>query len=383
VDGALGRGGPPDALEADALPGAGGGVLIGPDAIARLRDGLPIPAHPLALTADGSLDELRQAALTRYYAEAGAGGIAVGVHSTQFAIRAAGLLEPVLRLASQAADDSGRELVKIAGASGATAQAVAEAELAATLGYHAVMPNIDGLTAWTDEQLLERSAAIARVLPIVGFYLQPAAGGRRLGPGYWRRLAELPGLVAIKIAPFDRYATLDVVRAVCASERRDEIALYTGNDDSIVVDLLTTYRVRVGDTEVAKPIVGCLLGQFAVWTKRSVELFERARRARAANRIDGGLLTLAARLTDANGALFDAANGFAGCIPGINEVLRRQGLIASGRCLDPGERLSPGQGAEIDRVLREHRELADDDFVRANRERWLAESGALLGCAAP
>jgi hypothetical protein len=293
------------------------------------------------------------------------------VHTTQFAIRAAGLLEPVLRIASQTADEGERDLVKVAGVSGPTAQAVSEAELAATLGYHAAMPNIDGLTDCTDEQLVERAAAVARVLPIVGFYLQPAAGGRRLGLDYWRRLTQIPELVAIKVAPFDRYATLDVVRAVCASERRSEIALYTGNDDNIVLDLLTTYRVRVGDVEVTKPIVGCLLGQFAVWTRRAVELFERAKRARVSNRVDGELLTLAARLTDANGALFDAANGFAGCIAGINEVLRRRGLMTSNRCLDAGERLSPGQSDEIDRVLREHADLTDDDFVRANLERWL------------
>jgi dihydrodipicolinate synthase/N-acetylneuraminate lyase len=371
VDCRLGRGGPADAREAHPLPRAGGRLLTREQAIASLREGLLIPAHPLALKQDGSLDEVRQGALTRYYVEAGAGGIAVGVHTTQFAIRAAGLLEPVLRIASQTADEAGGDVVKVAGVSGPTAQAISEAEIAATLGYHAAMPNIDGLTDCTDGQLVERAAAVAQVLPLVGFYLQPAAGGRRLGFDYWRRLTQLPGLVAIKIAPFDRYATLDVVRAVCASERSDEIALYTGNDDNIVVDLLTSYRVRVGEREVAKPIVGGLLGQVAVWTRRAVELFERARQARLSGRVDGELLTLAARLTDANGALFDAANGFRGCIAGINEVLRRRGLMASNRCLDPRERLSPGQSDEIDRVLREHADLTDDDFVRANLERWL------------
>ncbi|MFG3700528.1 dihydrodipicolinate synthase family protein [Micromonospora sp. NPDC047620] len=343
------------------------------DVGAALREGVVIPAHPLALDATGRLDERRQRALSRYYLDAGAGGLAVGVHTTQFAIREAGLLEPVLRIAVETVREAPRDrpVVLVAGVSGTTDQAVAEAKLAADLGYHLAMVILRGLAELTDDELIAHIAAVGEVLPVFGFYLQPAVGGRTLGFDFWARLAELPCLAAIKIAPFDRYRTLDVVRAVCESSRAAEIALYTGNDDNIIVDLLTTYRFPVSGGQVSKRIVGGLLGQYAVWTHRAVELFERAREAARTGQLDEELLTTAARLTDANAAVFDVANGFAGCVAGIHEVLRRQGLLDNVRLLDEQERLSPGQAAELDRVIRAYPDLQDDAFIAAHLDRWL------------
>ncbi|MFE9654311.1 dihydrodipicolinate synthase family protein [Micromonospora sp. NPDC006431] len=343
------------------------------DVGAALREGVVIPAHPLALDAAGRLDERRQRALSRYYLDAGAGGLAVGVHTTQFAIREAGLLEPVLRIAADTVREAprGRPVVLVAGVSGTTDQAVAEAKLAADLGYHLAMVILRGLAELTDDELIAHISAVGEVLPVFGFYLQPAVGGRTLGFDFWARLAELPCLAAIKIAPFDRYRTLDVVRAVCESSRAAEIALYTGNDDNIIVDLLTTYRFPVSGGQVSKRIVGGLLGQYAVWTRRAVELFEQAREAARTGQLDEELLTTAARLTDANAAVFDVANGFAGCVAGIHEVLRRQGLLDNVRLLDEQERLSPGQAAELDRVVRACPDLQDDAFVAAHLDRWL------------
>ncbi|MEV5763685.1 dihydrodipicolinate synthase family protein [Micromonospora sp. NPDC052213] len=343
------------------------------DVGAALREGVVIPAHPLALDATGRLDERRQRALSRYYLDAGAGGLAVGVHTTQFAIREAGLLEPVLRIAVDTVREAPRDrsVVLVAGVSGTTDQAVAEAKLAADLGYHLAMVILRGLAELTDDELIAHIAAVGEVLPVFGFYLQPAVGGRTLGFDFWARLAELPCLAAIKIAPFDRYRTLDVVRAVCESSRAAEIALYTGNDDNIIVDLLTTYRFPVNGGQVSKRIVGGLLGQYAVWTRRAVELFERAREAARTGQLDEELLTTAASLTDANAAVFDVANGFAGCVAGIHEVLRRQGLLDNVRLLDEQERLSPGQAAELDRVIRAYPDLQDDAFVAAHLDRWL------------
>ncbi|MER5334143.1 dihydrodipicolinate synthase family protein [Micromonospora sp. NPDC002717] len=343
------------------------------DVGAALREGVVIPAHPLALDATGRLDERRQRALSRYYLDAGAGGLAVGVHTTQFAIRDAGLLEPVLRIAVDTVREAPRDrpVVLVAGVSGTTDQAVAEAKLAADLGYHLAMVILRGLAELTDDELIAHIAAVGEVLPVFGFYLQPAVGGRTLGFDFWARLAELPCLAAVKIAPFDRYRTLDVVRAVCESSRAAEIALYTGNDDNIIVDLLTTYRFPVSGGQVSKRIVGGLLGQYAVWTRRAVELFERAREAARTGQLDEELLTTAARLTDANAAVFDVANGFAGCVAGIHEVLRRQGLLDNVRLLDEQERLSPGQAAELDRVIRAYPDLQDDAFVAAQLDRWL------------
>ena len=339
---------------------------------ARLREGLVIPAHPLALTAERRLDERRQAALTRYYADAGAGGIAVGVHSTQFAIRSAGLFEPVLRLAAETAAEAerrtGRPLVRIAGAIGPTSQAVAEAETARGLGYDAVLLSLGALRETSLVELVAHCRRVAEVLPLVGFYLQPAVGGRPLDEGFWRRFLEIEAVVAVKVAPFDRYRSLDVVRALAASGRAGEVALYTGNDDAIVPDLLADYP---GDPHVR--FAGGLLGQWGVWTRRAVELLEAVKRCRR----EGGagsleLLALGQQITDANGALFDARNGFRGCIAGIHEVLRRQGLLAGRFCLDPREDLSPGQAGEIDRVLAAYPHLADDAFVKENLDRWLS-----------
>ncbi|GAA2691657.1 dihydrodipicolinate synthase family protein [Streptomyces aculeolatus] len=338
-----------------------------------LADGAVIPAHPLALTADRRLDERRQRALTRYYLGAGAGGIAVAVHTTQFAIREpqVGLLRPVLELAAETAAEStaasGRPAVKIAGACGYTAQAVAEAELAASLGYDAVLlsPAVPGAN---EEGLLERARAVGEVLPVIGFYLQEAVGGRYLSPAFWAALADQPSTAAIKTAPFDRYRTADVVRAVAGADRGPEVALYTGNDDDIVGDLLTPYDTAGGRRWFA----GGLLGQWAVWTRPAAGLLDDVRRARAGDH-DALLrcLTRRPQLTDANSAVFDVRGGFRGCIAGVHEVLRRQGLLAGTWCLDPGESMSPGQADELTRVAAAYPWLTDDDFVKEHLDDWL------------
>lgn len=334
-----------------------------------LLRGTVIPAHPLALTAERKLDERRQRALTRYYLAAGAGGVAIGVHTTQFAIRdpRIGLFEPLLELTME--ELRGRDCVKVAGAVGPTHQAVREAEFAARCGYDAVLLSLGALRDASVDELLDHVRAVAAVLPVFGFYLQPAVGGRLLPYRFWRRFAEIENVVAIKIAPFNRYQTLDVVRAVAESGRADEIALYTGNDDSILVDLLTEFRFAEG---VRCRIVGGLLGQWACWTRRAVEHLERAHRVMSGQEpLTPELLTLAAQITDANAALFDAANNFRGCIAGIHEILRRQGLMAGRWCLDPDEELSPGQMEEIDRVCRAYPHLNDDEFVREHLHEWL------------
>jgi dihydrodipicolinate synthase/N-acetylneuraminate lyase len=329
-----------------------------------LREGVVIPAHPLALTADRKLDERRQRALTRYYLAAGSGGLAVGVHTTQFAIREpqVGLFEPVLRLAAE--EMRGHDVVKVAGICGLTSQAVKEATLARDLGYDAGLLSLAALKQATVPMMIDHARTVASVLPVVGFYLQPAVGGRLLPYSFWREFAEIEGVVAIKIAPFNRYQTLDVVRAVAESSRAREIALYTGNDDNIVLDLVTEFRF--GDRSAR--FAGGLLGHWAAWTKRAVELLDRCHAARGAN---DELLTLAAQVTDSNAALFDAANHFHGCIAGIHEILRRQGLFEGRWCLDPNEDLSPGQMDEIDRVCRLYPYLTDDEFVRENLDTWL------------
>ena len=339
---------------------------------AALRNGVVIPAHPLALDAQRRLDERRQRALTRYYVAAGAGGVAVGVHTTQFEIRDVGLLEPVLRLAAQTADEAaGPAFLKVAGVVGDTEQAHREGELAASLGYDVQLLSFRGLDDKSEAELIEHARAATAVLPVMGFYLQTAVGGRRLSHGFWRDFAELQGVVGIKVAPFDRYATLDVVRAVAASSRSDEIALYTGNDDNIVVDLLTPFEVTVAGTVVVKHFVGGLLGQWAVWTKRAVETLDEVKRIRAGGAVPADLLARAMSLTDANAAVFDSANAFHGVIAGVHEVLRRQGLLEGTWCLDPAEGLSPGQAEELERVIREHPELTDDEFVAAHLSEWL------------
>ncbi len=358
-----------------------GAARLRPGVGERLRTGMVIPAHPLALDAQRRLDVRRQAALTRYYLAAGAGGVAVGVHTTQFGIRDPGvdLLEPVLRLAArtvEAADPAGRTL-KVAGVLGPTPQALREAALAADLGYDLGLVSLGGLHALDDAALVEHVRRVSEVLPVMGFYLQPAVGGRPLGFSFWRRLADLPGVAAIKLAPFDRYATVDVVRAVAFSDRAGEIALLTGNDDSWVVDLLTPFRFTVRGQPVRLRITGGLLGQWAVWTRRAVEVLAAIHRVSAppGAAVPQELLALGAAFTEANAALFDPSHGFRGSIAGIHEVLRRQGLLAGRWCLDPEEDLSPGQMEEIDRVLAAHPELQDDDFVAAHRDEWLEASG--------
>jgi Dihydrodipicolinate synthetase family len=337
-------------------------------AAGKLRTGLVIPAHPLALTAAQKLDERRQRALTRYYLAAGAGGIAVGVHTTQFAIRepAVGLYAPVLELAAE--ETRGSEVVKIAGVCGGRSPAVKEAELAASLGYDAALLSLGALLDAPDAELLEHTARIGSVIPVIGFYLQPSVGGRPLSYSFWRQLAEIPTVIAIKIAPFNRYQTIDVVRAVSESSRAAEIALYTGNDDNILLDLLSTFELGGPCVRIA----GGLLGHWAVWTRNAVRLLERVKYVKAAGvPVPPEFFPLAHRITDANAALFDPAHRFRGCIPGIHEILRRQGLLAGRWCLDRDEDLSPGQSAEIDRVCRIYPELNDDEFVREHLDEWL------------
>lgn len=340
-----------------------------------LREGQVIPAHPLALNHEGNFDERRQRALTRYYHAAGAGGIAVGVHTTQFAIRDVGLYEPVLQLAAEtvAACDqtTGCQTIKIAGLCGTTAQAVAEAKVAQDLGFHAGLLSLAALAHASDDELLTHCRAVAQEIPLFGFYLQPAVGGRLLAVDFWRRFAEIPSVIAIKIAPFNRYQTLDVVRAVAEVGRAHDIALYTGNDDHILLDLLTNYAVETPQGTVQVNMVGGLLGHWACWTRRAVEHLDTCKRAREQGTIPANLLTLAEQITDANAALFDAANQFAGCIPGIHELLRRQGLLESTRCLRANETLSPGQSEAIDRIYQAYPHLNDDAFVAEHLDDWL------------
>ena len=340
---------------------------------ATLAEGVVIPAHPLALDAERRLDAERQRALSRYYIDAGAGGLAVGVHTTQFAIREAGLYEPVLKLAAETADAwTDRPLVRIAGLVGRTEQALAEADIALGLGYHAGMVSLAAFAGASEDERLEHCARLAQRIPLVGFYLQPAVGGVVLGPSFWRRLAALENVVAIKIAPFNRYRTLDVVRGVVEAGAEDRVTLYTGNDDHILLDLVTPWRLMRGDEVVTVRINGGLLGHWSVWVKRAVELLENAHAAAESAAIDPDFLALDSQITDCNAALFDVANDFRGCIAGCHEVLRRQGLMRGIWCLDPEEGLSPGQAAEIDRVSAAYPHLTDDDYVRANLARWLA-----------
>ncbi|MCF3650275.1 dihydrodipicolinate synthase family protein [Synoicihabitans lomoniglobus] len=350
------------------------------DSIADLRThllaGQAIPAHPLALDADRQLSERHQRALARYYVDAGCGGLAVAVHSTQFEIREPrhGLLAPVLELASQTIDESlaaaPRPFIKIAGVCGRTDQAWGEATLARDFGYDAALLS---LAAWGDApeaSILKHCATIAAELPLIGFYLQPAVGGRVFSRNFWAQFAAIERVLAIKIAPFNRYQTLDVVRAVIDAGR-DDIALYTGNDDTIVTDLLSPYPFTHHGQPKVRQIIGGLLGHWGVWSRAAVGLLEHIKSARVEPSIDRSWLARATAVTDMNAAVFDAANGFAGCIPGILEVLRRQGLVPTNHCLNPHETLSPGQAEELDRVSAAYPELIDDSFVAENLDRWL------------
>ena len=337
-----------------------------------LHRGAVIPAHPLALDASRKLDVARQRALSRYYLDAGAGGLAVGVHTTQFAIRQMDLYEPVLRLAIDTAREwTDRPLVMIAGLCGRTEQALREAAVARGFGYHAGLLSLAEMQGTSEDELIEHCETIAREFPLVGFYLQPSVGGIVLTSGFWARFAGIDNVLAIKVAPFNRYRTLDVVRGVVAAGAEERIALYTGNDDHIVLDLLTPFEIARGNERVSVRFRGGLLGHWSVWVRTAVDLFARCRKAQSASCVDRELLELDSRVTDCNAAFFDVANDFRGCIAGCHEVLRRQGLLEGIWCLDPRESLSPGQREEIDRVYREHADFADDAFVRQNLARWL------------
>ncbi len=346
------------------------------DLRSHLHAGHVIPAQPLALDARRTFSERHQRAITRYYLDAGVGGLAVGVHSTQFEIREPrhGLFKPVLELAARTIDEElarrPRPFIKIAGICGPTAQALQEAETALGYGYQAGLLSLSAFKNDTEEAMIAHCRRVAEVIPVIGFYLQPAAGGRLLGYSFWRRFAEIPNVIAIKLAPFNRYQTIDVVRAV-AEAGRDDIILYTGNDDSIVVDLFTPFTFDVGGKKVTRRIAGGLLGHWGVWTRAAVRLLDEIKTARQSAQLDARWLDTAIAVTDMNAALFDAANKFAGCIPGILEILRRQGLVPSVHCLNPHEVLSPGQAEELDRVCRAYPHLIDDDFVAANRDKWL------------
>jgi dihydrodipicolinate synthase/N-acetylneuraminate lyase len=347
--------------------------------IDKLRAGCVIPAHPLALQADNRVNEHRQKALTRYYLAAGAGGLAVGVHTTQFAIHDAkiGLYQPVLELAGETVRqcvESGKcgEPVMIAGIVGDTEQAVTEAQLARDLGYHLGLLSLTALKGRSTDVLIDHARQVAQIIPVMGFYLQTAISQMVLPIEFWKRFVEIPNVLAIKISPFNRYQTLDVLEAVAHSGRADEIALYTGNDDNIIIDLLTQHEFNIDGKPVTVQIVGGLLGQWACWTKRAVEHLNHIKEIREVKtQVPREMLTLAGQLTLANRAIFDADNNFAGCIPGVSYVLKRQGLLEEIGTLDPDERLSPGQAAKIDAVIRDYPHLTDDDFVKENIHKWL------------
>jgi hypothetical protein len=338
-----------------------------------IADGTVLPAHPLALDAGRKLDTVHQRALTRYYIDAGAGGLAVGVHTTQFAIRDVGLYRPVLELAAEtAANWTKRPLAMVAGLAGPTKQAAAEAEIARGIGYHSGLLSLAAMKSASENEIIAHCERIAREIPLVGFYLQPAVGGVILSADFWRRFCLIDNVIAIKIAPFNRYRTLDVLRGVAAAGALDRVALYTGNDDHILLDLTLPFDLRDKGITTRAYFRGGLLGHWSVWTASAIKQFEMCRAARGKDSVPADLLALDARVTDCNSAFFDVANNFHGCIAGCHEILRRQGLLEGIWCLDPEEGLSPGQMQEIDRVCNEHADLADDDFVAANLQKWLA-----------
>lgn len=344
----------------------------------KVKNGIVIPAMPLALNPDRTFDEKHQRALVRYYIDAGVGGIAVGVHSTQFQIREPeiDLFEPVLRLVSSTIDaycNPKAGILKVAGICGQTKQAIKEATFAVENGYHAGLLSLAAFAHDDVHTMVDHCERVAEVIPIFGFYLQPSVGGRILPYRFWRKFAEIENVIAIKIAPFNRYQTFDVIRAVCDADRENDIALYTGNDDNIVIDLLTTYRIQTESGEKAIRIVGGLLGHWSVWTKSAVDLLAQIHEL-IANQLEipPQMLSLAQEITDANAVIFDAANNYHGCIPGIHEVLRRQGLLRGTWCLNEKEILSSGQAEQIDRIYRSYPHIHDDAFVRDNLERWLS-----------
>jgi len=337
---------------------------------AILQQGTVIPAHPLALNASRKLDEVNQRQLTQYYLASGAGGVAVGVHSTQFAIRdpEVNLYEKVLALAAEEIAKSGIKdsFISVAGICGDTPQAVQEAKIALSHGYDMGLLSMGGLQDKTETEILDRTRAIAEIMPVFGFYLQPSVGGRIFSYDFWLQFADIENVLAIKAAPFNRYQTLDMVRAVCHSKRNEQITLYTGNDDNIVADLLTRYEFEIDGRKITKRFEGGLLGHWAVWTQAAVRLFEEIKACRNSGYNNmAALLTKGVAVTDMNAAIFDPSHSFHGCIPGIHEVLRRQGLLEGIWCLDPNEKLSDGQAEEISRVCKAYPELTDDEFVNS------------------
>ena len=346
------------------------------DVLTALQEGMVIPALPLALDKNRKMDERRQRALMRYYLDAGAGGVAVAVHTTQFEIRLPeiGLYRSVLELAREEFDrfinKNNNPIFRVAGVIGKTEQAVSEAKIALECGYHAVLLSVAAFSDASNEEIIAHCKKVAKVIPVVGFYLQPAVGGRRLDVNFWREFARIENVIAIKMAPFNRYYTLDVVRGVAESGRADDITLYTGNDDNILVDLLSEYQIRVDGKTIKKRIVGGLLGHWAVWTRSAVKLLEEVKSGVYTNDTRKALIR-ANEITDTNAVFFDAANNFAGCITGLHEVLRRQGLLEGIWTLNENETLSPGQREEIDRVYEAYPHLNDDEFVKMNLEKWL------------
>ncbi|MEW2922530.1 hypothetical protein AB1A65_13725 [Muricauda sp. ANG21] len=338
-----------------------------------LKKGVVIPAHPTALTKDLKLDHQRQRALSRYYLDAGVGGVAVGVHTSQFEIRDIGIYEEVLRLASEEIDvftsKNNKTIIKIAGVLGRSEQAKNEAKMALKHNYHAALISLTALKGQSNQELIAHCKSISEIIPLIGFYLQTAVGGQVLDTDFWREFSKIDNVVAIKMAPFDRYNTLDVIRGVAESGRAGDIALYTGNDDNIIADLLTTYEVPVGDNIISLEIVGGLLGHWAVWTKKAVETFERIKNVNT-NDI-GKLLTLGAKITDANAAIYDTRNNFVGSIAGVHKILVRQGFLDDITTINPKESLSIGQEEEINRVYSIYPELNDDKFVSDNIDKWM------------
>lgn len=346
---------------------------INTELLNKFRDGLAIPAHPLALTRTRNLDPVRQRALSRYYIDAGSGGLAVGVHTTQFAIRETGLYQPVLETAAQSAVDwTDKPLFLIAGVAGRTKQAITEAQIALALGYQAVLLSLAALDSSTEDELIDHCQSIADIMPVVGFYLQTAVGGRQLTRKFWKRFSQIENVICIKIAPFNRYRTLDVIRGVVEAKAEDRVTLYTGNDDHIVLDLVSQHRILRDGQSVDMKISGGLLGHWSVWTQRAVEILELCKKARGSSQISEEILRLDSAVTDCNSAIFDVLNDFQGVIAGCHEILMRQGLLEGRWCLDPDENLGPGQSKEIDRIYHEYPDLNDDEFVTKNLSRWLA-----------